>query len=116
MDRLRFLVGRIAEAGRLVVGVETAASMIHASGRGLTLHLIGTSPKQRDLALSRRLREATIGAITDEAATDAPDYARRATALKAVLGETDGLFTSGERALLDELLDRLADAPLPGSN
>ncbi len=114
MDRLRMLVERVAAAGKLAVGVETAVSMISAGGRGLALHLIGTPPEHRDLDLSRRMRESTIGAITGQARrAEPPDFARRATALKAVLGETGALFTDGERALLEELLDRLADAPPP---
>ncbi len=111
-QRLRMLVGRIATAGRLAVSVETGAGMIHAAGTGVTLSLIGTAPEDRDPDLPRRLREATIDSITGAAPTDARDYAQRAAGLKAVLGGATELFTAGERALLDELLDRLADAPL----
>ena len=49
---LRGLVRRVAEAGRLRVGVERAARMIHAAGSGVTLALIGTEPGDRDPALS----------------------------------------------------------------
>lgn len=108
-DRLRMLIARIAEAGRLTVSVGTAASMVGACGRGVALRLIGTPTEQRDLDVSQRVREASIGAITGEAPAEPPDYARRAAALKAVLGETDDLVSHGERALLNELLDRIAD-------
>jgi AcrR family transcriptional regulator len=115
---LRGLVQSAAEAGRLRVGVERAALMIHASGVGVTLTLIGTEPKDRDPALSEATREAVLAAVT----TDGPDgeatggdgrdrAANRAVALKAVLSEAEAGLTPGERALLSELLDRIADPP-----
>lgn len=109
-QRLHLLIERIAAAGRLAVSVETGAAMIHAAGTGITLTLIGTPPEERDLDLPRRLREATISSITGEAPPGAPNHAQRAAGLKAVLDEANGLLSTGERALLDELLDRLADA------
>lgn len=111
-QRLHMLVERIAAAGRLTVSVETGASMVHAAGIGVTLSLIGTAPEDRDLDLSERLREATINSITGAELTDARDHAQRAVGLKAVLDEATGLFTAGERALLGELLDRLANAQI----
>lgn len=109
MERLRVLVERIAVAGRLSVGVEAAMGMVHAAGVGLTLNLIGTPPEERDPALPDRLREAVLTAITSDVPDGAPSVAQRAVSLKAVLGELPGLYTPGERALLDELLDRAAD-------
>src|SRR5918998_2872863 len=44
------LVRRVAEAGRLRVGVERAARMIYATGVGVTLTLLGTDPEVRALA------------------------------------------------------------------
>ncbi|WP_026931767.1 TetR/AcrR family transcriptional regulator [Glycomyces tenuis] len=108
--RLRMLVERIAAAGRLTVGVDTAIGVVHAACVGTTLNLIGTPPEERDLERSRRLRDAAIGSFTGRAAAESPDYAQRAVGLKAVLDRAEGLLTPGERALLDELLDRLADA------
>lgn len=108
--RLRLLVGRIAEAGRLTLSVETAAAMVHAAGVGLILNLIGTAPENRDPDLPRRMREAVIGAVTGEATTGGRDRPARAAALRAVLDDEADL-SPGERALLGELLDRLADAP-----
>ncbi|MCC3761849.1 TetR/AcrR family transcriptional regulator [Glycomyces sp. TRM65418] len=110
-ERLHLLVRRVAEAGRLKVAVETGAAMIHAAGSGLMLSLIATDPEDRDPDLSPRLREAMIASITGEARAEARDCAQRAAGLKAVLDEAPGLLSPGERALLGELLDRLADAP-----
>jgi AcrR family transcriptional regulator len=109
-QRLHMLVGRVAAAGRLAVSIETGAAMIHAAGTGVTLSLISTAPEDRDLDLPRRLREATIGAITGAAPTGKRDYAQHAAGLKAMLDGAPGPLTAGERALLGELLDRLADA------
>ncbi len=68
---LRGLVRRVAEAGRLRVGVERAARMIHASGVGVTLTLIGTEREDRDPALSEITREAVLAAVTTDGADEA---------------------------------------------
>ena len=109
---LHGLVRRVAEAGRLRVGVESAAQMIHAAGLGVTLTLIGTEPEERDPALSEATREAVLAAVTTDAAPDTAtgddQVSRRAVALKAVLPEEPAGFTPPESALLSEWLDRLA--------
>jgi AcrR family transcriptional regulator len=109
-ERLLFLVERIAAAGRLKVAVPTAAVMVHGAGSGLLLSLIGMPPEERDPDLSPRLREAVIASITGAPQGEAHRYAQRAAGLKAVLDDAPGLLSAGERALLDELLDRLARA------
>ena len=113
---LHGLVSRVAEAGRLRVGVERAARMIHAAGSGVTLTLIGTEPGDRDPALSEATREAVLAAVTtdglDEEATEGDDRGRaanRAVALRAVLPEAESELTPSEQALLSEWLDRIAD-------
>ncbi|MEV1333755.1 TetR/AcrR family transcriptional regulator [Micromonospora costi] len=113
MQWLRMLVDRVAAAGRLTVSAETGVRMIHSVGTGVTLNLIGTPPEERDLDVSRRLREVTINSVTGAAPTDGRDHAQRAAGLKAVLDGAAGLLTPGERTLLGELLDRLADAGTP---
>ena len=100
-------VRRIAEAGRLRVGEERAAQLIHAAGSGTTLTLIALPPDRRDPALSALAREAVIAAITTDApAHVAPGPVGAAAALRAVLPQTDAL-TGPERALLHEWLDRV---------
>jgi hypothetical protein len=112
---LHGLVRRVAEAGRLRVGVERAADMIHAAGSGVTLTLIGAEPEDRVPGLSEATREAILAAVTTDEITGVEDESagdsrvtNRAVALKAVLSETTGL-TPGERALLSEWLDRITD-------
>ena len=112
---LRELVRRVAEAGRLRVGEERAARMIHAAGCGVTLTLIGTAPGDRDPTLSEMTREAILAAVTmdEPEGTTVQDgrnrVANRAVALKAVLPDAETKLTRGEQALLSEWLDRLID-------
>jgi len=114
-ELLRALVARVAETGRLRVGVDRAVQMIRAAGSGVTLTLLGTAPAERDPALSATTREAILTAII----TDAPAQettaqagreraAHRAVALKAVLAEVQAELTPGERTLLAEWLDAIA--------
>ncbi|GAB2933718.1 TetR/AcrR family transcriptional regulator [Nonomuraea fastidiosa] len=109
LSRLRMIVERVAVAGRLAVGAETAMGMVHAACVGLTLNLIRTPPEERDLSLSGRLRDALLAAVTTDAPAGPPDVAQRAVGFKAVLGDAKELYTPGERALLEELLDRAAN-------
>jgi Transcriptional regulator len=113
LDRLRLLIERIAVAGLLRVGVETAVGMMHAAAVGVTLNLIAAPPERRDLTLPARLRDALIASIATRAPAASSGLAERAVALKAVLDEAPGLYSPGERALLEELLDRAA-AHTPG--
>ena len=112
------LVGRIAEAGRLRVGLEEAAEMISAAAVGVVLTLISAGDKGRGLSVSKANREAILAAVTTSAAPEAETgQARRgrvtgrAVALKAVLPEASAGFTPPERALLSQWLDRLARNP-----
>ena len=111
---LHGLVQRIAEAGRLRVGVERAVGMIHAAGRGVVMSLNAQDPGDRDPGLSEATREAVLVAVTtdgsDEAASERTGRdraANRAVGLKAVLPETGDRLTPRERGLLSEWLDRL---------
>lgn len=100
-------IRRIAEAGRLRVGEERAAQLVHAAGNGTTLSLINLPASRRDPELSALAREAVIAAIS----TDTPVLADAgpvgaAVALRAVLPRTAAL-TGGEQNLLREWLDRI---------
>jgi AcrR family transcriptional regulator len=107
------LIERIAEAGRLRVSVETAASMIHACGLGVALSLIEDGARAGDIRLSELTREAIIGGITTprsgaNKASDKNNAVQHAVALKALLPRAAADFTPAERALLASWLDRLA--------
>ena len=103
------MIRRIAEAGRLRVGEERAAHLVHATGRGITLTLIGMAPEQRDPALSEFARESVIAAITTDgpARTDATGPVPAAVTLRAHLPELT-VLTDAERGLLGEWLDGVA--------
>ena len=115
---LTTLVTRIAEAGRLRVGVPHAVRLIAAAGAGATLSLIAAPSEARDPRLSGAMLDAVVEAITVAPPRTAPTefagpgrVAVRAVALHAVLAESPGTLTAAERRLLGEWLDRLADAP-----
>lgn len=102
-------IHRIAAAGRLRVGEEHAARLVHAAGCGTTLTLIAIPKNRRDAALSDMAREAVIVAITTNApAATTAGPVGAAVALRAVLPQATTL-TARERGLLQEWLDRIAD-------
>ena len=112
------MVQRVAEAGRLRVGVEHASRVIHAASMGVTFTLLGARPGERDPALSGTMRDAVLATVTTDAADGAMTESGgrdrvpgRAVALKAVLPEAPAGFTPSESALLSEWLDRLVDRP-----
>ena len=105
---LRRHIRRVASAGRLRVNEERAANLFHAAGSGTVLTLLGMPQGERDMTVSGMAREAALAAIT----TDVPVYrkagsAEAAIALRAMLDES-APFSTGERLLLVEWLDRLA--------
>ena len=107
---------RIAEAGRLRVGVERAAYMIHAAAVGVVLVLLGQGGASGDQTLSAATREAILAAITTDphaAAHTQPalrsDATRHAVALKACLSQDVRPFTTAEHALFVEWLTRFID-------
>ncbi|MFD2414741.1 TetR/AcrR family transcriptional regulator [Amycolatopsis pigmentata] len=100
-------IHRLATSGRLRVGEDLAASLIHATARGAVLTWLSLPNDQRDPALLTTLREAMITAVTlDEPAVRDAGPAGAARALRALLPEQTTL-SSAERHLLDEWLDRL---------
>jgi AcrR family transcriptional regulator len=112
---LEGLVRRVAEAGRLRVGVGRATRMIHAAGVGVVLTLIAVEGADRDLAVSTLTREAILATVTMDttplggatARTGPRRAAAHAVALKAMLSEASDDLTPAERGLLSEWLDRL---------
>ncbi|GGP64759.1 TetR family transcriptional regulator [Saccharothrix coeruleofusca] len=107
---LRRIVERIAAAGRLRLGVEHAAQLVHATGMGVVLTLISSPPEERDRELSVVAREHVLRSITtDEAVAGEATAPSRAAALRAAVDADPHLpLTAAERALLAEWLDRIA--------
>jgi len=109
LEVLRRRVRNIARAGRLRVSEERAVALLRAMGVGTVLALISEPEHERDPGLSAAAREAAVVAITGETVPRAGRGASvAATTLRASLGET-AVLSAGERHLLEELLDRIAD-------
>ena len=109
MEILQRRMRNIALAGRLRVSEARAIALLQAVGTGTVLTLLAQSEGQRDPGLSAAAREAVIGAITGEPVPPAAPGTRGvAAALRARL-DNISVLTAGERHLLGELLDRVAD-------
>ncbi|WEP00890.1 TetR/AcrR family transcriptional regulator (plasmid) [Streptomyces sp. FXJ1.172] len=115
---LRDMITRVAAAGRLRMSVERATEVMHSAGVGTILTLIGLPEDVRDLRTADAVREMVINTLAlppggdDGAPAPASGVAGSAMALLAALGQ-DGTaaLSVGERTLLLEWLNRLADAP-----
>lgn len=108
---LRALMQRVAEAGRLVLGVDRAAAMVHAAASGVTLSLL--SARVKDPELSDLMLGAVLAAVLTPAAPAPGGSVRRqaaahAVSLAALLPELPDPFSEAEGALLVEWLRRLA--------
>lgn len=115
-DKLLGITRRIARAGRLTVDTFCAADMMHSGAMGVTFTMLNTVPDQRDDDLSRRMRELVISAVTDGAAVPKPlSSSHLASTLNEHLDDDPSALSPGERALLTELLTRLARRNPPGS-
>jgi AcrR family transcriptional regulator len=113
---LQRMITRIAAAGRLRMSVERATAVMHAAGVGVVSTLISTPPESRDLETAHVTREIVFDAISAPAAAEPESTgagagtAGPAMALRAALAEERELpLSPGEKLLLVELLNRLAD-------
>jgi hypothetical protein len=112
LAQLSQLLAAVARIGRLRVAPADAAAQLLAANVGVTLSLIAQPEEATDLALSDRVREAALAGVLarGHASNDLspPEaLASAALALASTLDDTD-VLTAGERALLVELLARLA--------
>jgi AcrR family transcriptional regulator len=108
-DVLRRRIRNIALAGRLRVSEGRALSMLQSVGTGTVLTLLGEPQQRRDPGLSEAAREMVVAAITGEPISAADAGHRGAAAgMRAQLDRTS-VLTGGERHLLGELLDRIAN-------
>jgi AcrR family transcriptional regulator len=116
-DRLELGAGR----GQLRVSVETGARMIMCAVTGAALSLISQPDLFRDPSYAMQLREAVIAAVTVTADRPtgkrsarnaaAPTIATAAATLNSKLTVENTPLTAPERALMDQWLTTLADAP-----
>lgn len=105
---LRDKVRRIALAGRLRVTERRAVTLLHLTASGVIEALLAHPPDERDSELSAIAREAVLAAITTRPLPASKSGAAgAANALRASLDDLT-VLTAGERALLHELLERIA--------
>jgi AcrR family transcriptional regulator len=112
LEILHQWISRIGEQGLLRMSVKRAVEFVHAAAMGYVLAQIRVPPEERDLELSAITRENAIAAIaTVGSRQPAPsDLPGRAVALREALrSNTNGALTLGEKAMMAEWLDRLAD-------
>jgi AcrR family transcriptional regulator len=112
LEILHGLVARIGDHGLLRMSVKRAVEFVHGAAVGYVLAQIRVPPEERDPELSAITRENAIAAIaTDGSRQPAPaDLPGRAVALREALrSNTNGALTLGEKAMMAEWLDRLAD-------
>ncbi|MFJ5985510.1 TetR/AcrR family transcriptional regulator [Lentzea sp. NPDC092896] len=96
-----------ATIGLLKVPADDAAEQVLAANVGVTLTLI--SQPEPDFGLSERVRESALAGVLGTLTTDgAATRASTALTLRALVADDPADLTPGERALLGELLDRLA--------
>ncbi|MCW8096140.1 TetR/AcrR family transcriptional regulator [Streptomyces tauricus] len=108
MEILMGRIRRLAAGGRLRVGEELAAMLIHATARGAVLTWLSLPVDRRDPALLTILRESMVTAVTnEEPAVQEVGPAGAARALRATLPE-QSVLSGAEQHLLREWLDRLA--------
>ena len=106
---LRERVGRIARAGRLRVPEERAVALIHAAGAGTVATLLASPAGSRDPGLAALALDAVLGVlVSTDVAVPPATPSRLAIGLRAQLDDAT-MLSPGERLLMRELLDRLAD-------
>jgi AcrR family transcriptional regulator len=104
---LRDRLTEAARNGLLNVPADDAAEQVLAANVGVTLTLI--AQPEPDLGLSARVREAALAGVLRSPGAETPSTrASTALTLRAMVDEDPADLTPGERALLGELLDRLA--------
>lgn len=109
MDVLRRRIRAVALAGRLAISEERTMALLVSACNGTALALLGKTEHERDAGLSVTAREAIVAAVTGESIASAhPGLKETAVALRASLDQI-AVLTRGEKHLLEELLDRIAE-------
>jgi len=111
-DVLAGIVHRIARAGRLAIPEGVATALIHATGRGTVLSLIGLPENDRDPELATHALEMLLAYVTTSPPAEHAEsaLASAAVTVRAGLGSSDAL-SPGERLVMGEWLDRMSRTP-----
>ncbi|WIN00549.1 helix-turn-helix domain-containing protein [Actinoplanes oblitus] len=108
---LQARVHRLAAAGRLRVPEARAVDLIQAAGVGTVQTLLATPPQVRDPGLGEAMMDAVLCRILTDAPAGAPQGPTATAVALRALAPRLGVLSDGERRLLVEWLDRIADAP-----
>lgn len=109
LEVLRRRIRNIALAARLRISEQRAVALLQSVCVGTVLTLLGKSNERRDPGLSELAREAVVAAITGEATAPADQGPTGAAVVLRASLDRISVLTSGEKHLLEELLDRIAD-------
>jgi AcrR family transcriptional regulator len=122
-ELLRTILERGASRGQLRMSVETATRVVMAAVTGAALSIVSQPELFGDGAFSETLREAVIAAVVVSESnapaskrqkrtnSSEPGLAGTAATLQSMLGHQPAALTEPERALMQQWLSKLADAP-----
>jgi AcrR family transcriptional regulator len=122
-ELLRIVLERGASLGQLRMSVETATRVVMAAVTGAALSMVSQPELFGDGAFSETLREGVIAAVvvngSNTSATkrhkrtnsSETTLATTAATLQSMLGQQPPALTEAERALMQQWLSKLADAP-----
>ncbi|NKQ51436.1 TetR/AcrR family transcriptional regulator [Amycolatopsis sp. K13G38] len=113
LDVLRARVRRIAAIGRLRVAERRAVDLIHAAGTGAVLTLLAQPAEDRDSRLADLLYDAVMRTVLTEAPGTGTDHVSAAAVALRAAASGLPMFTTAERSLLAEWLDRLTESAKP---
>ncbi|MER7539036.1 TetR/AcrR family transcriptional regulator [Streptomyces sp. NPDC097704] len=114
--QLAHMMTRVAATGRLRMSVKRATELMHSAGVGTVLTLTALPEDVRDIRTSHAVRDMVVKTLTlpaedqDEDTTAPGGTAAASMSLLAALDQDDAApLSPGERILLREWLNRLAD-------
>jgi AcrR family transcriptional regulator len=122
-ELLRMILERGASLGQLRMSVETATRVVMAAVTGAALSIVSQPELFGDGAFAETLRESVIAAVVVNGSntpatkrhkkTNSPGttLATTAATLQSMLGHQPPALTEAERALMQQWLSKLADAP-----
>lgn len=122
-ELLRMVLERGASRGQLRISVETATRVVMAAVTGAALSMVSQPELFGDGAFAETLRDEVIAAVVVSGSnkpaskrqkgtnSSEPTLASTAATLQSMLGHQPAALTEAERALMQQWLSKLADAP-----
>jgi AcrR family transcriptional regulator len=122
-ETLRMLLERGASRGQLRMSAETATRVVMAAVTGAALSMVSQPELFGDGGFAKTLRDAVIAAVVVSGSTEPASKSRKRTnppeprltstaaTLQSQLDHQPTALTDAERALMQQWLSKLADAP-----